>query len=64
MWTIMQSVFNHAQRNSLTGKHGLVTLSYNMEQSNYFVKRCDYSVEQSDYYVEQSNLEQSEHGTK
>jgi len=48
----------------LTGKHGLIPLTYNMERSNYLVERSDYFVEQSDYYVERSDLEQSDHGTK
>ena len=48
----------------LTGKHGLITLTYNMERSNYFVERSDYFVEQSDYSVERSDSEQSDRGTK
>ena len=48
----------------LTGKHGLIPLTYNMERSNYLVERTDYFVEQSDYYVERSDLEQSDHETK
>ena len=48
----------------LTDKHGLITLTYDMERSNCFVERTDCFVEQSDYYVERSDLEQSDHGTK
>ena len=57
IWTMTQSLFDHAQRSILTGKHELITLTYNMKRSNYFVERFH-------YFVERSDLEQSDLGTK